>query len=229
MYINADMRGASTILLALDGVLVGLIVEADTQEGWMRRYDTRQLDYDVLSGNVAGITARVPASNGSFASFDFVAVTEAHAAYCQRLTTCPVTRTEGKVDFVGDTATDPDWMIAQRMVAIRHKLGMKPWLEPPLRMEGVVPGLLEWTAVRLRTGELAYANMQQSRKCDQFPLPDGSVRPIHNGRGSLAVDFVDVAVQKDYEVAKAKWAVENPDLVPEYVRSRTEGPIAIGK
>ena len=104
MHIHADMRGSGTLLLALDGVLVGLVVEADTVEGWVHRYDTTKTDL------------HLPRTAAELAEPDAIRTKQELQA---RLMACPIVRIEGKVDFIGDTATDADWMIAQRLAAVQ--------------------------------------------------------------------------------------------------------------
>jgi len=227
MYIHADMRGSGTLLLALDGVPVGLVVEADTLEGWVRRYDTRQLDYAVLSGAVAGLTTKGPPPTGSVASLDVEAVSDAHADYRRRVATCPIVRVEGKVDFVGDTATDPDWMIAQRLAAVRIRHGLPIDVSIAHDTGGMVASVLERLAAQLRVGAMAATNVGQTRSTDRFPLPDDKWRFQPTGRMRVSVDYESPDAVRAHEDAKTAWSREHPELVPEYVRRLAEGEAKI--
>lgn len=227
MYIHADMPGSGTLLIALDGVPVGLVVEADTREGWLRRYDTRQLDYNALSGTVVGSTMKGPPPTGSVANFDTESVEAGHAEYQRRVAACPVVRIEGKVDFVGDTATDPDWMIAQRLAAVRIRHGLPIDVSVAHDTGGMMASVLERLAAQLRRGSMVVVNFQQTRTADKFPLPDDRYQYLPTGRMSLSVDFESPAVARDHESAKADWARQHPELVAEYVRSLTEGEARI--
>lgn len=205
MYIHADMRGVGTLLLALDGVLIGLVVEADTQEGWVRRYDTRDVLAPVLEPG-----STVPAD-------------ERHAEYRKRVAECPIVRVEGKVNFVGDTATDPDWMIAQRLVAIRIWHGLPIDASLAHDTSGMVASVLERLASQLRSGSMAATNLSMSCSTEPFPLPDDKVQYVRTGATRMGVDYVSTEGLAAYETAKAEWARANPDLVAGHVRSLSEG------
>lgn len=226
MYIHADMQGSGTLLLALDGVLVGLVVEADTREGWVRRYDTRQLQYDVHTGMVAGPTTKATRSAGSLADWKSFSV-EAQDEYRSRITACPIVRVEGKVDFVGDTATDPDWMIAQRLAAVRIRHGLPIDVSVAHDISGVVASVLERLAAQLRSGSMVATNFGQTRAIDRFPIPDDKYQFQPTGCMRVSVDYEIPSVVRAHEEAKAVWSREHPELVPEYVRRCTEGEAKI--
>ncbi len=205
MYIHADMRGSGTLLLALDGVPVGLVVEADTLEGWVRRYDTRGMLAPVLEPG-----SLVPAD-------------EQHAEYRRKVAACPIVRIEGKVDFIGDTATDPDWMISQRLAAVRIRHGLPIDVSVAHDTSGMVASVLERLAAQLRGGSMAAVNLGQTRTSDRFPLPDGRWRFQPTGCMNLSVDYESPDAVKAHEAAKLDWARQHPGLVAEHVRSLTEG------
>lgn len=225
MYIHADMRGSGTLLLALDGVPVGLVVEADTLEGWIRRYDTR--------GLVVNTTPSVPSSElpstGSVASLaDWRPPSEeAIAEYRRRVAACPIVRIEGKVDFIGDTATDPDWMISQRLAAVRIRHGLPIDVSVAHDTSGMVASVLERLASQLRLGSMVATHVGQSRDCDNFPLPDNKCKFEPTGHMHLSVNYHSPDDVRAYEDAKTAWAQANPDLVAEYVQSRAEGQARI--
>lgn len=184
MYINSSMRSVDTILLTLDGVLIGCVAEADTKEGWVRQIDINQPG-------------------------------------------CPIIKREGKVDYVGDTSTDPDWMIAQRMAAIRIHRGLSFDLDQGRDTNTATAMMLEYAASQIRSGEVVISHVSRSVLADPFPLPEGSTKYISNGKNHLGVDFVNVEVAKRFSAEKAQWARENPTLVAEHVRSQIEGSDAI--
>ncbi len=218
------------MLLALDGVPVGLVVEADTSEGWVRRYDTRWLEYDVHTGAIAGPTTRPPKPTGSIASldsFDSEAVSENHVEYRRKVAACPIVRVEGKVDFIGDTATDPDWMIAQRLAAVRIRHSLPIDVSVAHDTSGMVASVLERLAAQLRIGTLVATNLGQTRSVDQFPIPDDKWRFQPTGRMRVSVDYESPAAVRAHEDAKTAWSREHPELVPEYVRRCTEGEAKI--
>lgn len=227
MYIHADMRGSGTILLALDGVPVGLVVEADTLEGWVRRFDTRQLNYDVLSGTIMGPTTKGPPPTGSVADLDVEAVSDSHAEYRRRVAACPIVRMEGKVDFIGDTATDPDWMIAQRLAAVRIRHGLPIDVSVTHDTSGLAAAVLERLAAQLRAGLEVATNIGQTRPIDKFPVPDDKWQFQPTGRMRMFVDYESPDAVRVYEQAKSAWSREHPDLVPEYVQRCTEGEAKI--
>jgi hypothetical protein len=220
MHIHADMRGVGTLLLALDGVPVGLVVEADTQEGWLRRYDTRGLEVHTLP---EGASAKPSAPPSSLASYASAAANDAHAEYRRRVAECPVVRVEGKVDFIGDTATDPDWMIAQRLVAVRIRHGLPIDESLAHDTSGMVASVLERLASQLRSGSMAATNLSMSCSAEPFPLPDDKVRYVKTGSMCMNVAYVSTGGVEAYETAKTEWARENPDLVAGHVRSLLEG------
>jgi len=221
------MRGSGTLLLALDGVPVGLVVEADTLEGWVRRFDTRQLNYDVLSGTVMGPTTKGPPPTGSVADLGVEAVSDSHAEYRRRVAACPIVRVEGKVDFIGDTATDPDWMIAQRLAAVRIRHGLSIDVSVAHSTGGMIASVLERLAAQLRTGALVATNVGQNRTIDRFPIPDDKWRFQPTGRMRVSVDYESPDAVRAHEDVKTAWSREHPGLVPEYVRRCTEGEAKI--
>lgn len=227
MYVHADMPGSGTLLLALDGIPVGLVVEADTGAGWLRRYDTRRLQYDILTGVIAGPDAPVPRPSGSVAGLDVSSANEDHAEYRRRVMACPIERVEGKVDFVGDTATDPDWMISQRLAAIRIRHGLPIDVSVTHDTGGMMASVLERLAAQLRRGSMVVANLAQSRACDRLPLPDDCHRYLPTGRMSLSVEYESPDAVAAYETTKAEWARQHPELVAEYVRGLAEGEARI--
>lgn len=212
MYVHADMPGSGTLLLALDGVLVGLVVEADTREGWLRRYDTREANL------------RLPRTDAELSEADAV---KSKQDMLDRLVRCLIVREEGKVDFVGDTATDPDWMISQRMAAIRIRHGLPIDVSVTHDTGGMVASVLERLAAQLRRGSMVAANLSQSRACDRLPLPDDRCQHVPTGRMSLSVEYESPDAVRSYETTKAEWARQNPELVAEYVRSLAEGEARI--
>lgn len=212
MYVHADMPGSGTLLLALDGILVGLVVEADTRAGWLRRYDTRE----------AGL--RLPRTSAELAEPGAVRSKEDLAA---RLMSCPIVRMEGKVDFVGDTATDPDWMISQRLAAIRIRHGLPIDVSVAHDTGGMVASVLERLAAQLRLESMVVANLGQSRACDRLPLPDGRCQHLPTGRMSLSVEYEAPDAVRAHETAKAEWARRHPELVADHVRSLAEGEARI--
>lgn len=212
MYVHADMPGSGTLLLALDGVLVVLVVEADTREGWLRRYDTREADL------------RLPRTSAELSEADAV---KSKQDTLDRLVRCPIVRMEGKVDFVGDTATDPDWMIAQRLAAVRIRHGLPIDVSVTHDTGGMVASVLERLAARVRLGSMVVVNFCQSRACDKLPLLDGRWQLQPTGRMSLSVEYEAPDAVKAYETAKTEWARQHPELVAEYVRSLTEGEALI--
>jgi hypothetical protein len=190
------------LLLALDGVPVGLVVEADTVAGWLRRYDTRGIE-DVARGGPP--------------------VTGDAGERARRIAACPIVRLEGKVDFIGDTATDPDWMIAQRLVAVRIRHGLP--IDSSLAHDtgGMMASVLERLASQLRSGSMTVTDLRMSCSSEPFPLPGGQVRHVRTGEMRLGIDYASIDGVREYEAAKAAWAKENPDLVAEHVRSLAEG------
>lgn len=227
MYIHADMPGSGTLLLALDGVLVGLVVEADTKAGWLRRYDTRELDCSGLVGDLtpAGLTS-LPRKTGSVESVDAwnsEAVGIVQAEYRRRVAACPIVRVEGKVDVVGDTSTDPDWMISQRLAAVRIRHGLPIDVSVAHDTSGMVASVLERLAAQLRRGSMTAVNLHQSRIADRLPLPDDRCQHVPTGCMSLSVEYESPDAVQSYETAKAEWARRHPELVAEHVRSLTEG------
>jgi hypothetical protein len=230
MYIHADMPGSGTLLLALDGVPVGLVVEADTCGGWLRRYDTRGLVCDTLVGTVVESGAPGPRPTGSVANladWDPTAAETAHVEHRRRVAACPIVRVEGKVDFVGDTATDPDWMISQRLAAVRIRHGLPIDVSVAHDTGGMVASVLERLAAQLRDGSMVAVNLGQTRTSDRFPLPDGRWQFQPTGRMSLSVDYESPDVVRSHETAKADWARRHPELIAEHVRSLTEGEARI--
>lgn len=227
MYIHADMRGSGTLLFALDGVLVGLVVEADTLEGWVRRYDTRQLDYDVLNGAIVGPTTKGPTPTGSVANLDTETVSEGHADYRRRVAACPIVRVEGKVDFIGDTATDPVWMIAQRLAAVRIRHGLPIGVSIAHDIDAMFASALERLASQLRSGAMVATNFGQTRPAVKFPIPGDKWRFKPTGRMRIFIDYESPDAVRAYEAAKTAWSLEHPELVPEYVglcsESETKG------
>lgn len=223
MYIHADMRGSGTLLLALDGALVGLVVEADTTEGWLRRYDTRGLQCPPLTGAIVEPDASTLPPVGSVAASGAEAVSSAHADYRRRVASCPIVRVEGKVDFVGDTATDPDWMISQRLAAVRIRHGLPIDASVAHDTSGMVASVLERLAAQLRSGTRLAVSIRQSRDAERFPLPDDKVQYVPTGRMSMSVDYQFPDSVRAYETAKADWARRHPELVAEHVRRLTEG------
>ena len=169
MYIDMNTRGSETLLIALDGLPIGGVVEADTAVGYVVRYKRATVETE---------------------------------------------RVEGAVDFVGDTSTDPDWMIAQRLAAIRQRLKLPPAEVPPLLSEGT-PLILEQLAARLRLGEAEVLSVGCS--CPARSFPDGALRPT--GRVELRITYDLVATRSEFQEFEARWCRLNPDLVPEYVRS----------
>ena len=139
MYIHADMPGSGTLLLALDGVVVDLVVEADTRKGWLRRFDTKELDL---------VSTWSPTSS----TVENLARLEAVRERAQRIARCPIVRVEGKVDFVGDTAADPDWMISQRLAAIRIRHGLPIDVSVGHDTSGMAASVLERLAAQQRLG-----------------------------------------------------------------------------
>jgi hypothetical protein len=212
MYIHADMPGSGTLLLALDGVVVGLVVEADTRGGWLRRYDTREADL------------RLPQTNAELSEADVV---KSKQDVADRLVRCPIVRMEGKVDFIGDTATDPDWMISQRLAAVRIRHGLPIDVSVAHDTGGMVASVLERLAAQLRDGSMVAVNLGQTRTSDRFPLPDGRWQFQPTGRMSLSVDYESPDTVRSHETAKADWARRHPELVAEHVRSLTEGEARI--
>lgn len=205
MYIHADMRGVGTLLLALDGVPIGLVIEADTLEGWVRRYDTRGILAPVLEpGSV------VPAD-------------DRHVEYRKRVIECPIVRIEGKVDFVGDTATDPDWMISQRLTAVRIRHGLPIDTTMAHDTSGMVASVLERLASQLRSGSMVATSLSMSCSTEPFPLPDDKVQHVRTGATRMGVDYASTEGVSAYETAKAAWARDNPDLVAGHVKSLSEG------
>ncbi len=209
MYIHADMRGVRTLLLALDGVPVGLVVEADTAEGWVRRYDTRDLDEDprwksAATGDEDPDWKRKAEERG------------------RRVAAGPIVRIEGKVDFVGDTATDPAWMIEQRLTAIRIRHGLPIDTTVAHDTSSMAASVLERLASQLRSGSMVASSLGMTRAAEHFPLPEDKVKYVQTGAVQLVVDYASVDGVRAYEDAKAVWVKENPDLVAEHVRSLTE-------
>lgn len=212
MYIHADMPGSGTLLLALDGVPVGLVVEADTGAGWLRRYDTREANL------------RLPRTDAELSEADAV---KSKQDMLDRLVRCPIVREEGKVDFVGDTATDPDWMISQRMAAIRIRHGLPIDVSVTHDTGGMVASVLERLAAQLRCGSMTAVNFSQSRASDKLPLPDDRYQYLPTGRMSLSVEYESPDAVGAYETARTEWARQHPELVAEHVRSLTEGKARI--
>jgi hypothetical protein len=208
MYIHADMRGVGTLLLALDGVPIGLVVEADTLEGWVRRYDTTRADL------------HLPQTVAEMSEPDALRTKQEFQA---RLISCPIVRIEGKVDFVGDTATDPDWMIAQRLTAVRIRHGLPIDASLAHDTSGMVASVLERLASQLRSGSMAATNLSMSCSSESFPLPDDKVQYVRTGAMRMGVDYVSTDGASAYETAKAAWARDNPGLVADHVRSLSEG------
>lgn len=228
MYIHADMRGVGTLLLALDGVLIGLVVEADTLEGWVRRYDTRALNYSVTHGDLLPVgVASLPPKTSSVASQNTETIGDGHAEYRKRVAACPIVRVEGKVDFVGDTATDPDWMIAQRLAAVRARHGLPIDVSVSHETSGVAALVLERLAAKLRMGSMVATDIGQTRTVDKFPIPDDKWQFQPTGRWGLSVSYGSPEAIQAYETAKAAWALEHPESVPEYVKRCTEGEAKI--
>jgi len=222
------MPGSGTLLLALDGVLVGLVVEADTQAGWLRRYDTRGLDYSILSGDLIpeGLTS-LPRKTSSVASWDAEAPSAAHDEYRRRVAACPIVRVEGKVDFVGDIATDPNWMIVQRLAAVRIRHGLPIDVSVAHDTSGMAASVLGRLAAQLRGGSVITVNLGQTRALDKFPLPDGGWQFQPTGRMSLSVDYESPDVARAHESVKAEWSRRHPELVAEHVRGLAEGEARI--
>lgn len=208
MYIHADMRGVGTLLLALDGVPVGLVVEADTLEGWVRRYDTTRADL------------HLPKDAAEMSRPDAIRTKQEFQA---RLMSCPIVRTEGRIDYVGDSATDPDWMIAQRLVAIRIRHGLPIDASLAHDTSGMVASVLERLASQLRSGSMSAVSLSMSGSTEPFPLPGDRVQHVRTGAARLGVDYVSVEGAAAYETSKAAWARDNPDLVAGHVRSLSEG------
>lgn len=214
MYIHADMSGSGTLLLALDGVPVGLVVEADTREGWLRRYDTRELD----------IAPTWPPTPPEAEDSEWAKKAEERG---RRIARCPIVRIEGKVDFVGDTATDPDWMIAQRLAAVRIRHGLPIDVSVAHDTSGMVASVLERLAAQLRKGSMVATNIRQSRASERLLLPDDRCQHLPTGRMSLSVEYESPDAVGAYETAKTDWARRHPELVAEHVRSLTEGEARI--
>lgn len=228
MYVHADMPGSGTLLLALDGVLVGLVVEADTAAGWLRRYDTRGLDLPAWKSGQAGTPTSQPTrSAATLESFDFEAARAGAEERARRVAACPIVRVEGKVDFVGDTATDPDWMISQRMAAIRIRHGLPIDVSVTHDTGGMVASVLERLAAQLRLGSMMIVDFGQRREVDKFPLPDDRWQLQPTGRMSLSVEYESPDAVRSYEATRVEWARLHPDLVAEHVRSLTEGEARI--
>ncbi len=205
MYVHADMRGSGTLLLALDGVLVGLVVEADTSEGWLRRYDTREL-------------ALVPTVGAGDCDWKMKAEERS-----RRIAKCPIVRVEGKVDFVGDTATDPDWMISQRLAAVRIRHGLPIDVSVAHDTSGMAASILERLAAQLRLGSMVAVDVRQSRDAERFLLPDDKTQYVPTGRMSLSVNYESPDAARAHEAAKADWSRRHPELVADHIRSLTEG------
>jgi hypothetical protein len=214
MYIHADMRGSGTLLLALDGVPVGLVVEADTLEGWVRRYDTRGLEDDLRRGSAA-------------AGKEYPDWKQKAEDRGRRIAACPIVRMEGKVDFIGDTATDPDWMIAQRLAAVRIRHGLPIDVSIAHDTGGMAASVLERLAAQLRKGSLVATNLGQTQSADRFPLPEGKMQHVQTGRMRVSVDYESPDAVRAHEDAKTAWSREHPERVPEYVKRLAEGKAEI--
>lgn len=223
MYIHADMPGSGTLLLALDGIPVSLVVEADTCGGWLRRYDTRSLICVPLTGTVATPDTPDRVSTGSMAGIDTEAVNAGHVEFRCRVASCPIVRVEGRVDFIGDAATDPAWMISQRLAAIRVRHGLPTDAVASHDTSSMVALVLERLASQLRCESMVAINLRQSKASDKFPMPDGQVQCHPTGRMNLSIDYESPDAVRLYEAAKNHWARQNPELLAEHVRSATEG------
>jgi len=185
------------MLLALDGVPVGYVVEADTTRGWIRRLDTRALDVD----------PSMPAE---------------YRARC--VAECPVVRVEGTVDYIGDSATDPHWMIAQRWAAVRIKHGLPIDASVAHDTGSAVAAVLERLASQIRSGQVTVTAMHQSRKFETLPLPEDLDRRVPTGALDLTVSYEMIDAASRFDAQKASWAREHPEMVAAHVRTLTEGP-----
>ncbi len=196
MYIHANMPGSETLLIALNGVLVGMVVEADTCKGWVRYYDVHRF------GRGTGNT-EVDADS--------------------RTAVYPIVYTEGKVDFVGDTATDPSWMISQRLAAIRIKHGLP--IDASITHDtssAMMAWVLERLAAQLRSGSVVAINLGQSKVYDRFPLPNGQWQSQPTGRMNLSLDYESPSAAKMHETTKVDWACQYPELAAEHVQNFAE-------
>lgn len=216
MYIHANMQGSGTLLLALDGLVVGLVVEADTEQGWLRRYDTRGLR---LETRPAPPPVPDQPRVSSLACFDFEAARAHGDEYRRKVAACPIVLAEGAVDFVGDTATDPDWMIAQRMAAIRIKRGLPIDAAHAANAGSATASVLERLAARIRSEAVTVSNLRQFRGSDRLPLPDDTCRYVPTGAYELHVSYASAMETQAHKKAVESWARDNPDLVPLYVNA----------
>lgn len=201
MYIHANMPGSETMLIARDGVLVGMVVEADTCKGWVRYYDIH----------------RFGRGTGNTADWN----TEANAD--SRTAVYPIVYAEGEVDFVGDTATDPSWMIAQRLAAIRIKHGLP--IDVSITHDTsstMMAWVLERLAAQLRSGTMVAVNLGQSKVYDRFPLPNGKWQSQPTGRMNLSLDYESPSAAKMHETTKVDWACQYPELAADHVQDFAE-------
>lgn len=137
---------------------------------------------------------------------------------------CTFTRREGRVDVLG-VVGDPPEMLAARLFSIRNHLGLPTREDKDIESEGVTRAqILENLARRCRRGEVVMFNVNMEKVHESFPLPDGQ-RHVPTGEMSLEMRYADKALKASFEVQKAQWAKDHPELVAEYVRSKPDVPV----
>lgn len=142
---------------------------------------------------------------------------------------------KGQVDFVGES-TDPPELVAARLDAVRGYLLNKLMISGPLdeyerlhvqlQPENLVAYSMEVLARRIRENVVANAQVTQKQEHDAFPLPEGRTRYVSTGKFTMLVEYDSPSGMKAFEDEKTLWARENPELVPEYIRSKAEGAAA---
>lgn len=136
-------------------------------------------------------------------------------------------RLEGDVAYLG--AYEDPAITGRRLSEERIRLGLPMWhgtaedLTPEIQRD-LYASHLESLAMQIRRGGVVVTNVHIDNEVDRFPLPNGDTQFQPSGKMSYGVDYDHKDAKESHAKALKQWSEAHPDLVPEYIRNKKEGP-----
>lgn len=138
-------------------------------------------------------------------------------------------RREGNVAYLGSIGRE-DMMPARRLSEERQRLGLPyPHADVPkeVTQRDLHAANLESLAMQIRNEVAVVTNVETNCAVDRLPLPvetGGGFQFQPTGKLSYEIRYDHKDVIAAHERAVKEWSAAHPELVPDYVRSKAEGP-----